>query len=54
MPMLRLTGVSWNERAICGSAVAMTVPSSCCMKNAHDTVNAIRTRRRFGSVAGLP
>jgi hypothetical protein len=46
MPELTLTGVSANVRAICGSAVAMTVLSSCCMKNANDTMSAIKAGRR--------
>ena len=41
IPMLRLTGFSWNDCAICGSAVAITLPSSSSMKNAHATIAAI-------------
>ena len=41
IPMLRLTAFSWNDCAICGSAVAITLPSSISMKNAQATVNAI-------------
>src|SRR5579863_2304405 len=34
MPMLRSTGLAWNDTPICGSAVAMTVPSRFSIKNA--------------------
>ena len=41
MPMLKLTGLSWNVCAICGSAVAITLPSSISMKKAQATISAI-------------
>ena len=48
IPMLRLTGLSWNVCAICGSAVAITLPSSSSMKNAPATISAIRRWRYSG------
>jgi hypothetical protein len=41
MPMLRSTGATTNVFAICGSAVAITVPSSCSMNNAPATRSAM-------------
>src|SRR5690349_7958497 len=34
MPMLRSTGLAWKDTPICGSAVAMTVPSRFSIKKA--------------------
>jgi hypothetical protein len=34
MPRFRLTALAWKLRAICGSAVAMIVPSRFSMKKA--------------------
>src|SRR5258707_10269979 len=41
MPMLRSTGATANVFAICGSAVAITVPSSCSMNSAPATRSAM-------------
>ena len=39
--MLRSTGATPNVSAICGSAVAITVPSSCSMNSAPATSSAM-------------
>src|SRR3981189_2255952 len=41
MPILRSTGATPNVNAICGSAVAITVPSSCSMNSAPATRSAM-------------
>src|SRR5215469_14844805 len=41
MPTFRSTANTWNESAIWGSAVAITVPSSCSMNIAPATSRAI-------------
>jgi hypothetical protein len=41
MPILRSIGPTANVFAICGSAVAITVPSSCSMKSAPATRSAM-------------
>jgi hypothetical protein len=38
MPRLRLFGPTWNERAICGRAVAITVVSRYSMKKVAATM----------------
>ena len=45
MPRLRSTGCTPNDRAICGSAVAITVPSRFSMKNAAATRSAMAVGR---------
>src|SRR5271165_131969 len=44
--MLRSTALTPKERAICGSAVPITVPSRFSMKNAPATRSAIMSGRR--------
>src|SRR5271166_1812874 len=46
MPMLRSTGLAPKDRAICGIAVAITVPSRFSMKNAPATRSAMTSGRR--------
>src|ERR1043166_8566548 len=41
MARLKCTGLTANDAAICGSAVAMTVPSRFSMKRAQATVSAM-------------
>src|SRR5258708_38807809 len=50
MPMLTSVGVTANERAICGRAVAIAVPSRFSMKKVTATIRA--TNRNRSSASG--
>ena len=55
MARLSRTGLTPNDAAICGSAVAITVPSRFSMNSAQATVRAMiaeRSRRRIGITRG--
>src|SRR5579863_6510241 len=51
MPMLRSSGLTWNDSAICGNEVLMMALSSISMKNALATMPAI-SRESIGSRGG--
>jgi hypothetical protein len=52
MPMPTSTAWTPNERAICGSDVAITEPSSCSMKKAVATMSDVM-RARDATVSGV-
>src|ERR1700722_7230508 len=51
MPMLRSSGRTWNDSAICGNEVLMIALSSISMKNALATLPAI-SRESIASCGG--